>query len=170
MGQTVAIIHQCCLFLIAFNSFHPPCCHYNDIQQKFCHLISVPLCCPTCNIQVMPPSVLWHLTLYYYVGLHSVHTKDENSLPQPQDSFVVKLIITITKVQSLNYFWQILQDSNSPCDWVVKALDCKTEGRGIEIHPRPFIFAYRSTNRKCQSLRYDIDQFDASICIEYIDV
>ena len=35
VGEMVAIIHQCCSFLIAFAS-----CHYNDIQKKVSHLIA----------------------------------------------------------------------------------------------------------------------------------
>ena len=36
VGEMVAIIHQCCLFLIAFDS-----CHYNDIQQKVSRTICI---------------------------------------------------------------------------------------------------------------------------------
>ena len=61
VGEMVAIIHQCCSFLIAFAS-----CHYNDIQKKFLiSLHSVPLIFPTCIAIIFIYNTLAYIQLIY---------------------------------------------------------------------------------------------------------
>ena len=103
----------------------------------------VPLFCPTCNIQVMLPSALCLLTLNQYIGVHSVHNKDKNSRPQPQASFGVKLIITITTVRKpislLTNFSLLI---NNPRGRVVKAMACISAGCWFESLSSPSFFSF----------------------------
>ena len=117
MGETVAIIHLCCFFLIAFDSCHTTM----TFSKKF--LISLH---PSQSSIRQVPSASWHYisTLTYIQFIPKIKI----AFPQIHDSFGVMLFDTITTVRKPKWFLTNLAKAiNSRCGQVDKASDYKTE-------------------------------------------